>query len=239
MDIDKSLDEIISAKPKLRRGGKRGGGAPPTSARARYASAVPKAAAQAAAPAKPLTAEAIKIIISNLPQDVTEAAVRDLMQSTVGPVRTVQMSYNATGKSTGVATVVFKNRGDANKAHAALGLSCSLAFGEEDLKQVRQKSSAEASPLSRVLPSASKLTNITKPLPQSERPMKVEIAIDPNQAQSLASRVAAPPPARGAANPRGRGRGRGGARPRNPRPAKKTAEELDAEMTAYKETGTA
>ncbi|OCF57501.1 hypothetical protein V866_000362 [Kwoniella sp. B9012] len=118
MDIDKSLDEIIQAKPKLRRGGKRGGGAP-TSARARYASAVPKAAAQAAAPAKPLTAEAIKIIISNLPQDVTEAAVRDLMQSTVGPVRTVQMSYNATGKSTGVATVVFKNRGDANKAHAA------------------------------------------------------------------------------------------------------------------------
>ncbi|WVW85560.1 hypothetical protein I302_107598 [Kwoniella bestiolae CBS 10118] len=197
MDIDKSLDEIISAKPKLRRGGKRGGGAPPTSARARYASAVPKAAAQAAAPAKPLTAEAIKIIISNLPQDVTEAAVRDLMQSTVGPVRTVQMSYNATGKSTGVATVVFKNRGDANKAHAA----CEMI--------------------------------------DNQRPMKVEIAIDPNQAQSLASRVAAPPPARGAANPRGRGRGRGGARPRNPRPAKKTAEELDAEMTAYKETGTA
>ncbi|KAK6910721.1 hypothetical protein I203_104753 [Kwoniella mangroviensis CBS 8507] len=196
MDIDKSLDEIIQAKPKLRRGGKRGGGAP-TSARARYASAVPKAAAQAAAPAKPLTAEAIKIIISNLPQDVTEAAVRDLMQSTVGPVRTVQMSYNATGKSTGVATVVFKNRGDANKAHAA----CEMI--------------------------------------DNQRPMKVEIAIDPNQAQSLASRVAAAPPARGAANPRGRGRGRGGARPRNPRPAKKTAEELDAEMNAYKETGTA
>nr|XP_018261543.1 THO complex subunit 4 [Kwoniella dejecticola CBS 10117]OBR83701.1 THO complex subunit 4 [Kwoniella dejecticola CBS 10117] len=119
MDIDKSLDEIISAKPKVRRGGKRGGGAAAPSARARYASTVPKAAAQAAAPAKPLTAEAIKIIISNLPQDVTEAAVRDLMQSTVGPVRTVQMSYNSTGKSTGVATVVFKNRGDANKAHAA------------------------------------------------------------------------------------------------------------------------
>nr|XP_018261542.1 uncharacterized protein I303_05980 [Kwoniella dejecticola CBS 10117]OBR83700.1 hypothetical protein I303_05980 [Kwoniella dejecticola CBS 10117] len=69
--------------------------------------------------------------------------------------------------------------------------------------------------------------------------MKVEIAIDPNQAQSLASRVAAAPAVRGGGNARGRGRGRGGARPRPPRPAKKTAEELDAEMNAYKETGTA
>jgi THO complex subunit 4 len=77
---------------------------------------VPKAAAPAA---KPIAAEASKIIISNLPGDVTEAAVRDLMQSTVGPVRTVQMSYTSTGKSTGAATVIFKNKGDANKAHAA------------------------------------------------------------------------------------------------------------------------
>jgi hypothetical protein len=47
------------------------------------------------------------------------------MQSTVGPVRTVQMSYTATGKSTGQATIVFRNRGDANKAHA----SCKSATG--------------------------------------------------------------------------------------------------------------
>jgi THO complex subunit 4 len=44
------------------------------------------------------------------------------MQSTVGPVKTVQMAYNAQGKSTGVATVVFKNRGDGNKAHGACKL---------------------------------------------------------------------------------------------------------------------
>jgi hypothetical protein len=41
------------------------------------------------------------------------------MQSTVGPVRTVNMSYTAAGKSAGVATVVFKNKGDGNKAHSA------------------------------------------------------------------------------------------------------------------------
>lgn len=64
--------------------------------------------------------------------------------------------------------------------------------------------------------------------------MKVEIALDPSQLQSLASRVSAPPaqarngaPA-GAA--RGRG-GRGGGKPRTARPKPKTAEELDAEMS--------
>lgn len=48
------------------------------------------------------------------------------MQSTVGPVRTVQMSYTSAGKSTGVATVMFKNKGDANKAHSACTLGCLL-----------------------------------------------------------------------------------------------------------------
>lgn len=68
--------EIIASKPKARRGrggtSARGRGG---SARARYASTVPKATAPAAA-VKPVASEATKIIISNLPNDVTEAAVR-------------------------------------------------------------------------------------------------------------------------------------------------------------------
>lgn len=72
--------------------------------------------------------------------------------------------------------------------------------------------------------------------------MKVEIAIDPNAMQSLASRVNAPAAAAGgrgagrapaAAKPRNGGRAAGSgraAKPRAPRPAKKTAEDLDAEM---------
>ncbi|WVR07538.1 hypothetical protein IAU60_004580 [Kwoniella sp. DSM 27419] len=205
MDIDKPLDEIIKAKPKAKRGGKKASGSAPSSARARYAGAVPKTAAQVKAPVvKPVASGAVKIIISNLPADVTEAAVRDLLQSTVGPVKTVQMAYTSTGKSTGVATIVFRNQGDANKAHASYH--------------------------NRMI--------------DNQRPMKVEIAIDPNQAQSLASRVApqqptnrSGPAARGA---RGAARGgRGGTKPRAARPAKKTAEELDAEMSAYKQTGSA
>jgi len=50
------------------------------------------------------------------------------MQSTVGPVKGVQMAYNARGQSTGVATVIFKNRGDGNKAHGACKLTSSRRY---------------------------------------------------------------------------------------------------------------
>ena len=81
-------------------------------------------------------------------------------------------------------------------------------------------------------PTAHRSTRFTS----TERPMKVEIALDPSQLQSLASRVSAPPAAAnrggaGAGAARGGGRGgRGGGKPRTARPKPKTAEELDAEM---------
>jgi hypothetical protein len=56
------------------------------------------------------------------------------MQSTVGPVKGVQMAYNARGQSTGVATVIFKNRGDGNKAHGACKLIEPLQIGRADRK---------------------------------------------------------------------------------------------------------
>ncbi len=70
------LLKIIKSKPRVRRGGRGGGARPAASAtRARYATTVPKAAAPLAA-ARAVGSEASKIIISNLPADVTEAAVR-------------------------------------------------------------------------------------------------------------------------------------------------------------------
>jgi hypothetical protein len=65
--------------------------------------------------------------------------------------------------------------------------------------------------------------------------MKVEIALDPSQVQSLASRVA-PATARGGAARAPAQPRRGGGRPRQPRPQKKTAEELDAEMAVCRVT---
>ncbi|RXK41101.1 hypothetical protein M231_01504 [Tremella mesenterica] len=73
----------------------------------------------------------------------------------------------------------------------------------------------------------------------SERPMKVELAFDPSQLQSLASRVAPAPAPRNAPRNSGSSRPSGRGRPRQTRPARKTADELDAEMSAYKENNAA
>lgn len=76
------FQQIIATKAKprrprqggagARRGGTASGATGATGARARYASTVPKTVA---AP-QPFSAEVFKIIISNLPSDVTDAAVR-------------------------------------------------------------------------------------------------------------------------------------------------------------------
>ncbi|KAK8854737.1 hypothetical protein IAR55_003476 [Kwoniella newhampshirensis] len=206
MDIDKSLDEIMKDKPKARRGGRRGG-APTTGARARYATTVPKAAPKTAAAPKPVTVEAIKIIISNLPQDVTEAAVR-------------------------VSLTDMQNSLTFPGPHAIYGRTC-----ENGTNVVQRDRKEYRSGYCRVQEQGRRQQGPCCLMIDNQRPMKVEIAIDLNQAQSLASRVAPAAPARSGTQPRGGRGGRGGrgaAKPRAPRPVKKTAEELDAEMAAYK-----
>ncbi|KAF5098640.1 hypothetical protein D0Z00_001983 [Geotrichum galactomycetum] len=101
-NLDKSLDEIISSKPRTPRG--RGGrksvsvrkGVSKSAAPSAAKKAVAKKAAPAAAPKLNVLDEASKladrIIISNL------------------------ISYNSKGQSTGVVTITFKTPGHAHKA---------------------------------------------------------------------------------------------------------------------------
>lgn len=58
------------------------------------------------------------MIVSNLPMDVTEAQVKELFSTTIGPLRRVLMSYRANGQSTGVVTVEFQRAEDASRAYA-------------------------------------------------------------------------------------------------------------------------
>ncbi|KAJ9120909.1 hypothetical protein QFC22_002844 [Naganishia vaughanmartiniae] len=87
MDIDKGLDEIMATRKTANKskrggaaaGGAKRGGAAAGGARARYAGNVPVARGaqqQAVAPLSQATRDSLKIIISNLPTDVDEAAVR-------------------------------------------------------------------------------------------------------------------------------------------------------------------
>ncbi|KAJ2936475.1 hypothetical protein H1R20_g618, partial [Candolleomyces eurysporus] len=67
------------------------------------------------------------------------------------------------------------------------------------------------------------------------QPMKIDLIVDPVRAVPLASRVAPAPVAKAAAPPRSGPvrRRRGGAPRRGPKPAPKTAADLDAEMEDY------
>lgn len=63
-----------------------------------------------------------------------------------------------------------------------------------------------------------------------------QISNRPNSQPKPQPKSAVPTKTTGAST---RGKGRAGRKPRNPRPAKKTAEELDSEMADYWETGAA
>ncbi|KZT69177.1 hypothetical protein DAEQUDRAFT_670004 [Daedalea quercina L-15889] len=116
--MDKTLDEIISTRPKgIRRSTSRRGGAKaamlgsPTNptTRARAAANIAKATPTSQQPAD-------KIIVSNLPTDVNEAQIKELFHTTVGPVRNVQLNYDAQGRSKGIAAVHFQKLSDGTKA---------------------------------------------------------------------------------------------------------------------------
>jgi len=128
--MDQSLDEIISSRPKTR-GVRRGGGrrgsaraqvlgtAATPAGRARAAAVAPTTVATTATarPAAATNAIAEKIMVSNLPQDVNEAQIKELFHSTVGPLKEVTLHYDSAGRSKGVANVWFSRRGDGTKAY--------------------------------------------------------------------------------------------------------------------------
>jgi THO complex subunit 4 len=120
--MDMALDDMVNSSRKARRPGGRGGrrgsaredvlGKAPASPVTRA-----RAAAQTAAPAGG-QGFATKIVVSNLPVDVNEAQIKELFSATIGPLREVNLSYDANGKSKGIAQVHFQRKGDGNKAYA-------------------------------------------------------------------------------------------------------------------------
>ncbi|TIB98288.1 hypothetical protein E3Q18_02112 [Wallemia mellicola] len=127
MNIDQPLEDVIKAKRQQQRsnrkqtqqrkrtaGPKQGGskrlaqGAKPVAGRV-----VPKT--KQGAPINEQTAK--KIIVSNLPLDVNDQSLRELMTTTIGPVSECSISYDQKGNSKGFAQVRFKRPGDGNKAY--------------------------------------------------------------------------------------------------------------------------
>jgi len=145
-----------------------------------------------------------KIVVSNLPQDVNEAQVKELFQTTVGPLREVNLHYDSNGRSKGVASVIFQKKGDGNKAYQQYNNR--LIDGKRPMKIEVVVDPSRLAPIptlaSRVAPADN-----TSPVT--------------NGTQVARSRGGAP---------RGRGKRTGSRKTERP---PKTAEDLDAEMEDY------
>ncbi|KAJ3053804.1 hypothetical protein HK097_003320 [Rhizophlyctis rosea] len=119
--LSMALDDII-AKSGPQRGGRRhgGGGAVRNNRRgparsSPYGGAGGIGGGNRSGGAGPRAPVADKIVVSNLAKNVTERDVLELFNH-VGPVRSASLAFDATGKSKGVATVVFQRPGDAANA---------------------------------------------------------------------------------------------------------------------------
>jgi len=206
--MDKSLDDIVAAsrKPSRRAVGRRG-----NNARAQVlgtAGTPPATKARLATTTKGTTnispQPVEKIVVSNLPSDVNEAQVKELFQTTVGPLREVNLHYDSNGRSKGVATVIFQKKGDGNKAYQQYNNR--LIDGKRPMKIEVVVDPSRLAPIptlaSRVAPAEN-----TTPVA--------------NGTQAARSRGGAP---------RGRGKRLGTRKTERP---PKTAEDLDAEMEDY------
>ncbi|KAG9030501.1 hypothetical protein FRB95_003896 [Tulasnella sp. JGI-2019a] len=213
-NLDKSLDDIISSRPRQNRRG----GSDRNSARRNIIGGprtngsltrTPRQSPPAVA-APPTANLGTKIIISNLPTDVAEGDVTELFAATVGAVRECQINYARDGRSKGSATVTFVRAGDATKAYNQYNNR--LIDGKRPLK-----------------------IEVVVDLAHPIAPTLAQRVSGPSDTRGSGSR----PPRRddrGEGGGRGGGgRGRGGRSGRggnNERP-KKTAEDLDAEMADY------
>ncbi|POY72530.1 hypothetical protein BMF94_4356 [Rhodotorula taiwanensis] len=122
MNIDKPLDDIIGEKRKSR--APRRGATRPTGQRkpstGNAGGNQPKGNGQAAAPAASAFGGVHvgeKIVISGLPTDVDKPQVEELMKTTIGPIKSCNLSYDSRGQFIGVATILFKKAENATRAY--------------------------------------------------------------------------------------------------------------------------
>ncbi|EKG19388.1 hypothetical protein MPH_03251 [Macrophomina phaseolina MS6] len=215
--LNQSLDEILKAnkratraRPGARRsaGGKGATAAAPVGGVKKNTKA-PKAAAKTNVPTGP-AAKAhgdSKILVSNLPHDVTEPQIKEYFAKSVGPVKKVLLTYGPNGQSRGVATVIF------SKANAAAEAAAAHNGLKVDNRPMRVEVIVGASDIPAPAPKKSLNERVEQP--------KTAAKAQPKPATQTKAAAAA-----GKAGKKRRGKGA-------TRPKPKTAEELDAEMQDY------
>ncbi|KAL9606167.1 MAG: hypothetical protein Q9179_000681 [Wetmoreana sp. 5 TL-2023] len=150
-----------------------------------------------------------KIIVSNLPSDVTEKNVKEYFSDTIGPVKRVHLTYGPNGVMRGIVTIVFSKPDSAAKALETLN------GVQVDKRPMKIEVVLDASKAVAAAPAKGLSDRIT----QGKGPKPATAAKPVTNGTATRGR-----PARG----RGRGRGRNAGRGKP-----KTADELDAEMVDY------
>jgi len=214
--LNQSLGDIVAARrssARPRRGARRVAGgikkaAAPVGGVKKNTKAEKKSE-KPAIPTGPARGES-KVLISNLPSDVSEGQIKEYFGSTIGQVKRVMLSYNAQGQSRGIANVTFFKPDSAAKA-------------VQELNNVK----VDGRPMRvEVIVDAKNAPAIPEPKKLSDRIVQPKNAAKPKPATETKDKSNAKQgrPARG--------RGRGGRAARTGR-VKKSAEELDAEMVDY------
>jgi len=215
--LDRSLGDIIASNRKNKRDSGKGGAAGGISKRPQRAAA--QKAQTAVTPRQTSKAAAApssdKIIVSNLPYDVTEAQIKEYFASNVGPVKRCNLTYGPDGRSRGIATIIFNKDGDAQKA-------CDKYNGVLADKRPMKVEVVIDPSKPKALTLADRVGPANKPAPQPRKDNKPKPAGDRNNNKG----------GRGEKGARGGKGGKRGGKAAAPR-KNKTAEELDAEMVDY------
>ncbi|KAL6799208.1 hypothetical protein GGI42DRAFT_355557 [Trichoderma sp. SZMC 28013] len=220
--LDKPLDEIVSAKRRdsvRRRSLRRSttGRPAPTAPAGGIQKTAAKNSRGSAAKATPIKAAIpsgdSKVIVSNLPKDVTEKQIKEYFVQSVGPIKKVELSYGPNSQSRGIANVTFSKPEGASKALSTLN---GLLVDGRPIKIEIIVGAAQADKVIPPIRTLAERTTQPKAQPKSAAGKKQN---------TTAAKAGGAKGAAANANKKRRGR--------NARPAKKTAEELDSEMADY------
>ncbi|KAF9877707.1 hypothetical protein CkaCkLH20_04842 [Colletotrichum karsti] len=227
--LDQSLDEILSTQrrsaggPRRRSQRRSTGGRPAAAAPVggvQKTSKPARAAANKPNAAKPAQGSGdSKVIVSNLPKDVSEQQIKEYFLTTVGAIKRVDISYGPNSVSRGIANITFREPDGASKAFQKLnGLLV-------DNRPIKIEIVVGASQAANVIPPSKTLAERTsqpKAQPKSAANNKRNANANANKGPAA-----------------GNAQGKKPRRARSARPAKKTQEELDSEMADYFESGNA
>ncbi|KAH8677339.1 hypothetical protein BX600DRAFT_430690 [Xylariales sp. PMI_506] len=264
--LDQSLDEILSTQrktgPRRGRPQRRSAGRPVTTAPVggvQKSSKKPQAAATKQAPAKAAGGNGdSKIVVSNLPKDVTESQIKRLNGMARTGAFTQDMHANPAARAScsvpkDPLVIKIQSKNTLEDEHGIGAIKrVELSYGPGGTSR------GIATVIFSKADGASKAFAKLNGLLVDGKPIKIEIIVGGNKAaeiappaKTLTERISQPKSqpksaapnkkkeiaAKEGAGAAGAARGRRKGRARSARPAKKTAEELDSEMADYFEAG--